>query len=107
MDWQRGVESGEQVVIGVNTFQIDEPRPTIFRPDSSAKDQVLTDLADVRRERDAARVEGTMRALDETARGGGNLMEAIVDCVDAYGTIGEVCKVLEDVFGKYKAPRVL
>jgi methylmalonyl-CoA mutase N-terminal domain/subunit len=107
MDWQRGVESGEQVVIGVNTFQIDEPRPTIFRPDSSAKDQVLTDLADVRRERDAARVEGTMRALDETARGDGNLMEAIVDCVDAYGTIGEVCKVLEDVFGKYKAPRVL
>jgi methylmalonyl-CoA mutase, N-terminal domain len=107
MDWQRAVESGDQVVIGVNAFQIDEPRPTIFRPDSSAKDQVLSDLADVRRERDAARVEGTLRSLGETARGKGNLMDSIVDCVDSYVTIGEVCHVLEGVFGKYKAPSVL
>ena len=107
MEWQRNVESGEQVVIGVNTYEIQEPRPTIFRPDSSAKQQVLADLAAVRAERDSSRVDGCMRALEETARAKGNLMESIVDCVDAYGTIGEISQVLEGVFGRYKAPSVL
>jgi len=107
MEWQKRVESGEQVVVGVNAFQVEEPSPKIFRPDSSAKDAVLADLAAVRAERDPARVEGTLTELRRRAEGSGNLMEAIVEAVDAYATIGEVCATLEDVFGRYKAPQVL
>ena len=108
MAWQRDVESGERVVVGVNSFEIEEPRPTIFRPDASAKDAVLRDLHAVRAERDPAKVEATLRELGERARKSGpNLMESIVECVDAYGTLGEICSTLEGAFGRYKAPQVL
>jgi len=108
MAWQKDVESGERVVVGVNKFQVKEPRPTIFRPDASAKAAVLKDLADVRATRDASRVEACLRELEDGAkRPGVNLMETIVECADSYVTLGEMCTTLEGVFGRYKAPQVL
>ncbi|MDF1798249.1 MAG: methylmalonyl-CoA mutase family protein [Planctomycetota bacterium] len=107
MAWQRGVESGDRVVVGVNSFEVEEPKPTIFRPDASAKAAVLADLAAVRAERDPSKVEACLRVLEETARGTGRLMDPIVEAVDAYATLGEVSAVLEGVFGRYHAPQVL
>ena len=107
MDWQRSVESKERVVVGVNAFEIQEPSPKIFRPDSSHKEAVLADLAAVRAERDDAKVAATLAELERRAQSSGNLMEAIVECADAYVTIGEICATLESVFGRYKAPQVL
>ena len=107
MAWQRAVESGERVVVGVNAFQVDEPKPEIFRPDASAKEAVLADLAAVRAERDPSRVEACLRAVREAAEGTGNLMDPIVEAVDAYVTLGEICGVLEETFGRYHAPQVL
>ena len=107
MEWQRSVESKARVVVGVNAFEIQEPAPKIFRPDSSHKDAVLADLAAVRAERDDAKVAATLAELERRAKSSGNLMEAIVECADAYVTIGEICATLEAVFGRYKAPQVL
>ena len=107
MDWQRSVESKERVVVGVNAFEIQEPSPKIFRPYSSHKEAVLADLAAVRAERDDAKVAATLAELERRAQSSGNLMEAIVECADAYVTIGEICATLESVFGRYKAPQVL
>lgn len=102
--WQREVEAGERVIVGVNEFQSDEPAPRIFRPDPKARDEVLADLASARAERDGAAVEGSLRALGEAARGTHNLVEAMLPAVEAYATIGEICAVLEQEFGVYKPP---
>ena len=107
MEWQRAVESGQRVIVGVNKFEVDEPSPVIFKPDASARDEVMSDLEAVRAERDGERVEAALRALGETARGEGNLMEPILEAVDAYATVGEICTTLEEIFGKYRAPEVL
>jgi len=64
-------------------------------------------LAAVRAERDDAKVAATLAELERRAQSSGNLMEAIVECADAYVTIGEICATLESVFGRYKAPQVL
>jgi methylmalonyl-CoA mutase N-terminal domain/subunit len=105
--WQRAVERGERIVVGVNRHAEEEPPPALFRPDDSARDEVLADLAAVRAERDSARVEGALRALADTANGNGNLMEPILAAVDAYATIGEMSAVLERAFGQYRAPEGL
>jgi len=105
--WQRQVEAGERVVVGVNEFQVEEPPAELFRPDASAREEVLADLAAVRAERDGARVEATLRAVEEAARGTDNLMHPILAAVESYATVGEICGVLERVFGKYQPPEVL
>jgi methylmalonyl-CoA mutase N-terminal domain/subunit len=104
MQWQRAVERGERAIVGVNQLQVEEGPPAIFRPDPSARGQVLADLARARAERDGARVESTLAALRQTARGSGNLVEAMLPAVEAYATLGEICAVLEAEFGLYEAP---
>ncbi|MFO1009553.1 MAG: methylmalonyl-CoA mutase family protein [Planctomycetota bacterium] len=105
--WQRAVEKGEQPVVGVNTYQIEETRPAIFRPGGDSEREVLADLEQVRRERDAARVEAALDAVERAARGTENVMPPILAAVEAYATLGELCARLERVFGRYKPPEVL
>jgi len=104
---QRAIERGEDVVVGVNKFQVEEDDPTLFKPSDRAREEVLAGLARVRAERDGARVEGTLRALEEAARGTANLLPPILSAVEAYATIGELCARLERVFGRYKPPEGL
>jgi methylmalonyl-CoA mutase N-terminal domain/subunit len=106
--WQRAVERGERVVVGVNKFQVAEPPPRIQKPSAEARAEVQADLAEVRRTRDPARVEGALRALGEAARASRtNLMEPILEAVSGYATLGEICSELERVFGRYQPPEVL
>jgi methylmalonyl-CoA mutase N-terminal domain/subunit len=105
--WQREVDSGERTIVGVNDFKTEEPPPQIFRPDPSAREQVLADLARVRAERDPARVAAALDAVTAAARGSGNLVDAILPAVEAYATLGEICGRMADQFGAYRAPEVL
>jgi len=106
--WQRAVERGERVVVGVNKFQNEEPPAPIQKPSAAARAEVLADLDDVRRTRDPAKVEGALRALGEAALSSRtNLMEPILAAVSAYATLGEICATLEQVFGRYQPPEVL
>ncbi len=106
--WQRGVESGAQVVVGVNRHQVDEPPPRVFKPSEDSRAEVLADLAAVRAARDPARVEGALRAVSEAARTTRtNLMHPILEAVSCYATLGEICSTLETVFGRYQPPEVL
>jgi methylmalonyl-CoA mutase N-terminal domain/subunit len=107
MTWQRAVESGEQVIVGVNRFEVEEEAPEVFRPDSAAQRAVIADLETVRRRREAAAVEAALAAVDRAARGRDNLMPPILAAVERYATLGEVCDVLERAFGRYKPPEVL
>jgi methylmalonyl-CoA mutase, N-terminal domain len=96
------IESGEQVVVGVNRFQLDEQQPVpTFRVDPGAAERQIAKLSAVRARRDAAAVEQTLNRLRQCCREGGNVMPAIVDCVKVYATIGEIADVWREVFGVY------
>ncbi|HIG87638.1 MAG TPA: methylmalonyl-CoA mutase [Planctomycetes bacterium] len=105
--WQKSVESGERIVVGVNSHQIEEGSPEIFRPDPGEKAAVLATLEQVRADRDPARVDAALRVLQETAKGSGNLMDPILAAVEAHVTLGEVSAALESVFGRFQPPDML
>jgi methylmalonyl-CoA mutase N-terminal domain/subunit len=70
--------------------------------DDSAADTQLARLAELRRRRDNDAVRGALDALRDTARGTGNTMYPLLDCVRAYATIGEMCDALRDVWGEWE-----
>ncbi|MDQ6662799.1 MAG: methylmalonyl-CoA mutase family protein [Acidobacteriota bacterium] len=102
-EWQKAVESGERVVVGVNRFRMDEHHaiPT-FRLDPEIERAQIERLRAVRTSRDQAAVRASLVALDSTARDGGNLMPKILDAAGQYATVGEISDALRLVFGEYR-----
>ena len=99
---QREVESGERTVVGVNRYQA--PTPPIEKLqtiDAQETRNQLDRLARVKRERDARSVQSTLRRLKDVAKGSENTVPAILECVEAYATLGEICNTLRDVFGEH------
>jgi methylmalonyl-CoA mutase N-terminal domain/subunit len=104
-DFQREVESGQRVVVGVNRFQLEDDRavPT-FRIDPALERSQIEKLRQVRASRNAAAVEECLATLERAARDGGNLMPPIVAAADAYATVGEIADRLRIVFSEYREP---
>ncbi len=101
--YQRAVESGEQVVVGVNRFTVEEePQIETLRVDPAIERRQRERLAALRAERDNARVAELLGRLEAAARGSENLMPLFVQCVENAVTLGEVCGVLRGVFGEYR-----
>jgi len=107
--YQQRVESGEQVIVGVNQFRDEQevPSTAIFRVDPQVAAVQTARLQRLRRERDNAAVTDALARLRETAQGTDNLMPAILAAVKTYATLGEICGVLREVFGEYHAPTVI
>ncbi len=103
--FQCEVEEGRRTVVGVNAFaeKAASPSPPLFRVSAEVADRQRGRLAALRRERDSGAVSRTLAALREAAEGRGNLMPPILSTVKAYATVGEICGVLRDVFGTYRA----
>jgi methylmalonyl-CoA mutase N-terminal domain/subunit len=101
--FQQQVESGERIIVGVNKFTTaEEVQVPIQRVDRAAQLRQVERVRDLRRRRDNRRVEAALARLEEVARSNENTMPAILECVEAYATIGEICRVLRRVFGEYK-----
>ncbi len=101
--YQRAVEAGERIVVGVNAFtQVEETEVDILKIDEQMVARQIERLRALRQRRKQSRVEETLQALEQAARGDENLMPRILDCVEAYATIGEICRVLRRVFGEYQ-----
>jgi methylmalonyl-CoA mutase N-terminal domain/subunit len=100
--FQREVERGERLVVGVNAFASGgaEPIRTLYI-DESAEARQLARLHDVRARRDQAAVSRALAALQDGARSGANTMPLFVDAARAYATVGEMCEALRDVWGEY------
>jgi methylmalonyl-CoA mutase N-terminal domain/subunit len=100
---QRAIESGEQLVVGVNCFRAesDEPIPA-FRVDEASQRSQVEHLQAVRRRREGKRVQSAVAALEEAARGTDNLLPLILEAVEAHTTIGEISSTLVRVFGEYR-----
>jgi methylmalonyl-CoA mutase N-terminal domain/subunit len=106
--YQREIENGERVVVGLNRFQVDEEKPTnLLRVDPSVRLAQVEKLKRLRAERDHERVKKTLAELKSCAEGKGNLMIPILDSVKAYATLGEICDTLRLVFGEYQQIKTL
>ena len=101
--FQQAVERREKIIVGVNDFiQEDEKPIEILYIDDTASERQLARLDELKKTRDNDDVQRTLDALRETARGKGNTMPAILDCVRAYATVGEMCDALREVWGEYE-----
>ena len=102
-EYQKAVESGRQVVVGVNRFQKPEKTPyPVLRVDPALEAEQVARVRQVRSERNSARVQEMLRQVEEAARGTENLMPRILAAVEAYATVGEISDALRRVFGEYK-----
>src|SRR3954466_2498814 len=101
--FQQSVEMRDKIVGGVNDFvQEDETGIPILYIDESTGDRQLARLQALKQTRDNEKVRRTLDALKETARGKGNTMPPLLDCVRAYATVGEMCDALREVWGEYE-----
>jgi methylmalonyl-CoA mutase N-terminal domain/subunit len=101
--FQQALERRDKVIVGVNDFvQEDEPPTPILYIDETTAERQLERLETLRRTRDNDRVSRSLEALRETARGSGNTMYSLLECVRAYATVGEMCDALRDVWGEYE-----
>jgi methylmalonyl-CoA mutase N-terminal domain/subunit len=103
--YQKQIESGEKILIGVNKFKIDEPvSMRLHKFDSQVERLQLEKLAEIKVHRDTEKVKNLLERLKEAARGDANLMFPILETVKAYATLGEICGALKEVFGEYRSP---
>jgi methylmalonyl-CoA mutase N-terminal domain/subunit len=100
--YQREVESGERVIVGVNRFQSDDQPIELLQIDESSARHQQEKLAALRARRDNDRVRKTLDALKRAGEGSENTMPRILDAVRAYATLGEICDSLRAVFGTYQ-----
>jgi methylmalonyl-CoA mutase N-terminal domain/subunit len=102
-EYQKRVDSGEEVVVGVNEYTIDEEAdPDILKIDPETRNRQLERLKAVKDERDDAAVEEMLEELSEAIDNGENVMPYIIDAVKAYVTMGEIMEVFEDHHGAYQ-----
>jgi len=101
--YQRDIESGRRTVVGVNKFISPYTRIAgIVRLDPVVAQKQKERLAQVKQNRDNAEVGSALRRLEEAARGTANTMPVLLECVEAYATVGEMSDVLRGVFGEQK-----
>lgn len=106
--YQKAVDSGEQVIVGVNSYVTEDKHvpPTLEIGDEIEKKQ-CDRLAKLRSRRDNEKVK---RTLDDVRRAAGsteNVMPSVIEAVKAYATLGEICDAFRDVFGEYREPSIL
>jgi methylmalonyl-CoA mutase N-terminal domain/subunit len=107
-EYQKAIERRDRVVVGVNQH-VDQTSvsPPLLRIDPEIERTQVERLAGLRARRDAARVEITLKAVEETARTDHNLLPPILDAVKAHATVGEISDALRRVFGEYRESVVI
>ncbi|HEX7407707.1 MAG TPA: methylmalonyl-CoA mutase family protein [Candidatus Binatia bacterium] len=101
--YQQEIERKERIIVGVNEFALaEEPKLEILRIDPQLEGRQKAKLARLRAERNEADLTRAIRRVEETARGEGNLMPAIIDAVRVYATLGEVADAMRRVFGEHR-----
>jgi methylmalonyl-CoA mutase N-terminal domain/subunit len=101
--YQRAIETDDAVVVGVNRFQSDEgPKVKTLHLDAAIEATQVQRLRALRERRDTTAAETTLARLEEAARGAENVLPRILDCVEAYATVGEISNRLRAIWGEYR-----
>ena len=101
--YQKNIEEGSRIVVGVNKFKIKEGAPKgLLRVNPKVGRRQVEKLNKLKSERNNEKVKDNLEQLKKTAGTSKNLMPIILDCVRSYATLGEICDVLRKVFGEYR-----
>jgi len=107
-EYQQQVDRGEATVVGVNRFLVEEEKSIpIQQIDESLESKQVEKVRALRARRDPQRWKDSLRAVEEAARSGANLMPHILGAVEAYATVGEISDTTRKVFGEYKEAVVI
>jgi len=102
--YQRAVEASEQIVVGVNQFQVDESIGLEqLKVDPAIEEAQRLQLGAIRKRRDSNRVNDRLTSLETAAHGNENLLPLFLECVENDITLGEICNTLRGVWGEYQA----
>ena len=102
-EFQKKVESGEQTIVGVNAFQLeDETQPPVLRIDPKLEKRQIEELAQFKEARDSGKAREALRKLEDAAGSSANLMPAVLTAVESEATLGEISDTLRGVFGVYQ-----
>src|SRR5687767_14673254 len=101
--YQRAIESQEEIVVGVNRFQLEsEPPVEVLRIDPALEQAQVERVRALRGRRDARAFEDALQELERAAATTENLMPRILACVESYATVGEISNTLRRVWGEYR-----
>ena len=102
-DFQKDIESGKRIIVGVNRFQMDEKdKAPVFRIDPGVEAAQLESLREMKAARNGFVLHARLAELEEAARGSANLMPRILAAAEALATVGEISDTLRRVFGEYR-----
>ena len=100
---QRMQETEDRIVVGVNRFTTEQVEvPPTMRVDPETAQRQRARLAALRERRDQAAVDAALARIRAAATGAENMMPLLIEAVEAYATIGEICDVLRDEWGEYQ-----
>ena len=107
-DYQKAVDSGEQVIVGVNKFMTGERHvPGILEIGEEIEKKQAERLRRLKKERDTRKVNEALDRVRQVARGSENIMPVMIGAVKAYATVGEISDILRETFGEYREPNIL
>jgi methylmalonyl-CoA mutase N-terminal domain/subunit len=107
-EYQQAVERGDQVVVGVNRFTVEDEKPIpTMRVDPQIESAQVARVQAVRARRDAVKCRAAIAEVERRAQTGENLMPAILQAVESYATVGEISDALRRTFGEYQESVVI
>jgi methylmalonyl-CoA mutase N-terminal domain/subunit len=106
--YQLAVESGDQVVVGLNKFETgDAGVPETLEVGEEIEQKQIGRLGRLKSERDQSKVDSALKKVEQAAQSSENLMSTLVDAAAEYATVGEMTDVLRSVFGPYRERTVV
>src|SRR5436190_5232478 len=101
-EYQRQIETGEKIIVGVNKFQVEEEQPiSIFKVDDSIRNLQIEKLKNLKANRDIAMVDQCLQDLNDKASNGGNLIPSVIGAVEHKCTLCEISDEPSGVFGEH------
>ncbi|MGC9335775.1 MAG: acyl-CoA mutase large subunit family protein, partial [Anaerolineae bacterium] len=102
--WQRAVDQGERVIVGVNRFEAEEGLELeLLHVDQAVGESQMARLKELKQGRSPEAVSAALARLRAAAQGTENVMPPILEAVEAYATLGEICGIMREIFGEYEA----
>lgn len=102
-EYQKQIETGEKIIVGVNKFQVEKEEPIpVFKIDDSIRTLQTNKIQQLKSNRNPAKVDQCLQYLNDKATSGENIMPSVVEAVENKCTLGEIADTLREVFGEYK-----
>jgi len=105
--YQREIERNDRVIVGVNSYcdaNNEKGGGELLKIDEKVEREQVAALTELKKKRDAGKVKASLERLKTDAKSGANVMYALIDCVEAYASLGEMCDIFREVYGVYEEP---